>query len=93
MEVVVDVTVTLEGVTVLVRTIVADGTVSVIGFAVVSYSQVVVVLIVVDGVVVTLKVAVGVKVTVICKPAMMLNVRIQAKVKPSIMIIQSPEYI
>jgi hypothetical protein len=63
-KVLVDVVVTFEGVTVFVFTIVAEGTVVVLGGKVVSYSPMLVVVIVVTGVVVTLKMAVGVWMTV-----------------------------
>jgi hypothetical protein len=59
-KVLVDVVVTFEGVTVFVFTIVAERTVVVLGGKVVSYSPVLVVVLVVTGVVVTLKMAVGV---------------------------------
>lgn len=52
-----------------------------------------VVVTVVDGVLVTLKVNVGVCVIVTGGPALMANERIQAKVNPSITIVQVPEYI
>lgn len=82
--------VTRDGVTVLVCVAVFEGRVTVTGVKVVSNVRTIVIVAVVVGVVVTLKTAVGVAVTVDCKPAVMRNVRMYAKSRPSIMTIQSP---
>ncbi len=78
---------------VIVLVDVLDGTVIVEGANVVEYTLVVVVVIVVDGTFVIVNVAVGVEVTVTGGPATMSKVLIQAKVKPSMTIIQFPENI
>jgi len=78
-------------VVVIVLVDVLDGTVIVEGANVVEYTLVVVVVIVVDGTFVIVNVAVGVEVTVTGGPATMSKVLIQAKVKPSMTIIQFPE--
>ncbi len=78
---------------VIVLVDVLDGTVIVDGANVVEYTLVVVVVIVVDGTFVIVNVAVGVEVTVTGGPATMSKVLIQAKVKPSMIIIQFPENI
>ena len=86
-------TVTWDGVVVIVRVMVVEGTVMVEGGKVVKYVSVIVVVIVVEGVVVTVNVAVGVDVMTTGGPAMIEKVLIQAKVKPSMITIQSPENI
>lgn len=76
---------------VIVRVEVVDGTVTVEGDKVVEKTLVMVFVMVVDGVEVTVNVAVGVEVTTTGGPAAMENVLIQAKVNPSMMTIQLPE--
>lgn len=82
------VTVTVRGVVVFVAVIVVDGRVvlNVMAVKTVSTELIIVILMVVDGVVVTLNTAVGVAVIVACGPAIMLKVLIHAKVRPSMMI-------
>ena len=75
---------TFDGLIVEVFVMVVDGSVmvEVIGTRVVITSLVIVELSVSEGVTVTLKIAVGVAVIVVCGPAIMVKVRIQAKSVP-----------
>ena len=77
----------------MVRVSVVEGRVVVDGSRVVRSTLVTVEVLVLVGVSVTLNVAVGVSVTILGGPAMMLKVRIYAKVRPSITTIQSPDII
>lgn len=85
--------VTAGGVIITNLVIVVDGTVvlCVIAIKVVLLMVVYVEVVVVDGVRVTLKKAVGVAVIVICGPAMMVKVRIHAKVRPWITMMYVPD--
>lgn len=89
----VEYTVTWAGVEVIVLVTVVEGTVVVVGGRVVEKTLVMVVVSVVDGVDVTVNVAVGVDVMTTGGPAMIENVLIHANVKPSMTTIQSPENI
>ena len=86
-------TVTREGVVLIVRVRVVEGTVVVRGGRIVVSTIVNVVVLVLVGVSVTLKVAVGVSVTIFGGPAIIENCRIYANVRPSRTTIQSPDII